>query len=197
MLAWIRIPKGIALFAFFMPWLTVSCSGQPLAKASGIGLAFGKLDIASQIAGQMEKSPPINPLLMVAMLLIIAGLVVLFRKPAKSGLLVVGTSVLALTFTGLGMTRYSVGNMRTAIDPDHIDPLARAGSTMLHVQYEIGFWACILALLISAAMAFMVARQEAQSDLTVTDMPVPQPAPAPAPAPAPSDDTAPTPPDKG
>jgi ABC-type amino acid transport system permease subunit len=110
---------------------------------------------------------------------------------------VVGTSVLALTFTGLGMTRYSVGNMRTAIDPDHIDPLARAGSTMLHVQYEIGFWACILALLISAAMAFMVARQEAQSDLTVTDMPVPQPAPAPAPAPAPSDDTAPTPPDKG
>lgn len=193
MLAWIRIPKGIALLAFFMPWLTVSCSGQPLAKASGIGLAFGKLDIATQIAGQMEKAPPINPLLMVAMLLIIAGLVVLFRKPAKSGLLVVATSVLALAFTGLGMTRYSVGNMHTAIDPDHIDPLARAGSTMLHVQYEIGFWTCILALAISAAMGFVVARQDAEADhvadakqATPTSPVTP---PTPTTAPTPSDES--------
>lgn len=164
MFKWIRIPKGIALLAFLFPWLTVSCSGKTLAQATGLGLAFGKMDISAQIADQMQKSPPINPLLMAAMLLIIAGLVVLFRKPAKAGLLVFITSVLALGFTGLGMARYSVGNMRTAIDPDHMDPLAHAGSTMLNVQFEPGFWVCIIALIISAIMAFTVAREERRQE---------------------------------
>lgn len=164
MFKWIRLPKGIALLAFLLPWLTVSCSGRTLATGNGVGLAFGKMDIAPQIASQLEKSPPINPLFMVAMLLIIAGLVVLFRKPAKAGLLVCITSFVSLMFVGLGMARYSVGNMRTAIDPDHIDPLAHAGSTMLKVQYEFGFWLCIVALITSGVMAFIVARQERQNE---------------------------------
>ena len=49
---WIKIPKAIALLAFLLPWMTVSCQNQPLAKASGIGLAFGHVTTMGQASGQ-------------------------------------------------------------------------------------------------------------------------------------------------
>ena len=56
---WIRIPKGIALLAFLLPWMTVSCSGQKLVEASGFGLAFGRVSAMGR-ASQASDGASMN-----------------------------------------------------------------------------------------------------------------------------------------
>jgi len=61
---WIRIPKGIALLAFLLPWMTVSCSDQKLVEASGFGLAFGRVTAMGQ-ASQLVLGTSVAALLLI------------------------------------------------------------------------------------------------------------------------------------
>ena len=53
-----RVAKVLAILMFLLPWLVVSCSGSPLAEASGLDLAIGKMQPAadSPRAGLAEAS---------------------------------------------------------------------------------------------------------------------------------------------
>ena len=53
-----RVAKVLAILMFLLPWLVVSCSGSPLAEASGLDLAIGKMQPAadSPLAGLAEAN---------------------------------------------------------------------------------------------------------------------------------------------
>lgn len=50
----VRIAKLVALLAFVLPWVAVSCSGMDLATASGIDLIQGELKTNTEVQQQMS-----------------------------------------------------------------------------------------------------------------------------------------------
>ena len=46
-----RGAKGIALLCFLLPFVTVSCAGQPLARITGLQLATGSIQPIGQNSG--------------------------------------------------------------------------------------------------------------------------------------------------
>lgn len=171
MFKWIRFPKSIALLAFLLPWLTVSCSGQPIAKASGVGLAIGSIDTIGMDHAQLNGQSAFNILLVAAIIIIAVGLFVAFRKPFRAAILTLGTSIISLAFIGLAMTRYSKSYLANVMDPEGADPAASTALRLIEVQYEMGFWICILALIAAAVLSFLSLRHDPDQRLTADPAP--------------------------
>src|SRR6478672_6066101 len=49
-----RIARSVALLAFLLPWVTVSCAGQTIASVSGVRLATGAVTIRNPMSGAIE-----------------------------------------------------------------------------------------------------------------------------------------------
>jgi len=163
---WIKVPKGIALLAFILPWMTVSCSGTKLISATGFDLAFGKftsnlpVDSAVTTSGVQH-----NLLLILAMLVIAAGLLLSFlRRGKSSALLVAGTSAAGFGLIWLGTSRYSKSAVLAEASKrrEGIDLFGIAGrvdrtiNATIQVDWHFGFYLALLALLTAAAMALLV-----------------------------------------
>ena len=70
-----RIAKLIALLGFWLPWMTVSCSQQPIARLSGINLALGSAVVRDPISGAVTAHSGVPVLaISVALLLLVIGL---------------------------------------------------------------------------------------------------------------------------
>lgn len=153
---WLRIPKSIALVAFLMPWVTVSCAGQKVAAGSGFAIAFGRLTMGS------EGKQSINFLLILALAAIVAGLVFAFRTQSRrNAMLVAITSAGALVLTWIGTSSLNAEalartaarqNNRGLTSPEEIVRAAAA----IQVDWHFGFWLAIIALIVTSIMAFLV-----------------------------------------
>ncbi len=153
---WIRIPKAVALLAFLLPWMTVSCSGQKLVEASGFGLAFGRVKALGQ-AAEVSDNASLNFWLIVALLAIAGGLVLLFLKGREAAKFVLGTSVAAIALILIGTWRYSKDALVTEAAKNGQDSsMDRAALAMIEVNWEIGYWLALLSLIAAAAMAWLV-----------------------------------------
>ena len=153
---WIRIPKGIALLAFLLPWMTVSCSGQKLVEASGFGLAIGRVTAMGQ-ASQAGDGASLNIWLILALLAIAGGLALLFLKGRDAARLVLGTSVAAVALIFVGTWRYSTDAiMAEAAKSGSNGNLDQAALAMIQVHWEIGYWLALLSLIAAAVMAWLV-----------------------------------------
>jgi uncharacterized membrane protein YccF (DUF307 family) len=153
---WIRIPKGIALLAFLLPWMTVSCSDQKLVEASGFGLAFGRVSAMGQ-ASQASDGASMNVWLILALLAIAGGLFLLFTKGREAAKLVLGTSVSALVLIFVGTWRYSKNAiMAEAAKNGSQGGMDQAALAMIQVNWHFGYWLALLALIAAAAMAWLV-----------------------------------------
>ena len=153
---WIRIPKGIALLAFLLPWMTVSCSNQTLVEASGVGLAFGRVTAMGQ-ASQAGDGAALNIWLILALLAIAGGLAMLFLKGREAAKLVLGTSVAAVALIFVGTWRYSKDAiMAEAAKSGSNGNLDQAALAMIQVHWEIGYWLALLSLIAAAVMAWLV-----------------------------------------
>jgi hypothetical protein len=160
MFKWIRIPKGIALAAFLLPWLTVSCSSQPIIKATGVGLAFGTFDTLGIDPAQLKNQQSANILLIFAMITIAVGLFFAIRKPAKAAVLTLCTSAASLIFIGLSMLRYSKSYLGSALDPEAQHPMAKTAASLIRVEYEYGFWLTILSLVAALILSIAAWRED-------------------------------------
>lgn len=154
---WIRIPKGIALVAFLLPWMTVSCSNQKVAEASGFGLAFGRISAMGQ-AAQASNGASMNFWLILSLLAIAGGLFLLFTRGREAAKLVLGTSVAALALIFIGTWRYSKDAIlgeaaKSGAGGGEFD---RAALALIQVDWEIGYWLAVLALIAAAVMAWLV-----------------------------------------
>lgn len=153
---WIRIPKGIALVAFLLPWMTISCSEQKIAEATGFGLAFGNVTTMGRAASAGDGAS-MNLLLILALLAIAGGLFLLFTRGREAAKLVLGTSVSALLLIFLGTWRYSKDAiMAEAAKNGGGGDMDRAAMAMIQVNWEIGYWLALFALIAAAAMAWIV-----------------------------------------
>lgn len=85
-----RGAKGLALACFLLPWVTVSCGGQPLAQISGLQLATGSVgDIGGNRPGAPAAPQDYSADLFViaAALLIVIALVLSFVLPRRKAAL--------------------------------------------------------------------------------------------------------------
>ncbi|MHA4836236.1 hypothetical protein [Sphingopyxis sp. MSC1_008] len=153
---WIRVPKGIALLGFLLPWMTVNCSGQKLVEASGFGLAFGRVTAMGQ-AAKASDGASLNIWLILALLAIVGGLVLLFLKGREAAKLVLGTSVAAIALIFVGTYRYGKDAiLADAAKDGRNSGMDEAALAMIQVHWEIGYWLALLALIAAAAMAWLV-----------------------------------------
>lgn len=153
---WIRIPKSIALLAFLLPWMTVSCSDQKLVEASGFGLAFGRVSAMGQ-AAEAGDGASLNIWLILALFAIAGGLALLFLKGREAAKLVLGTSVAAIALIFVGTYRYSKDAiLAEAAKNGQNGGMDQAALAMIQVNWEIGYWLALLSLIAAAAMAWLV-----------------------------------------
>ncbi len=153
---WIRIPKGIALLAFILPWMTVSCSGQKIAEASGFGLAFGRISAMEQTASSGDGAA-MNMWLILALLAIVSGLVLLFIKGREAAKLVLGTSAAALVLILVGTRQYSKDAiLAQAAKNGSENGMDQAALALLQVNWHFGYWLTLLSLIAAAVMAWLV-----------------------------------------
>lgn len=153
---WIRIPKGIALLAFLLPWMTVSCSNQKLVEASGFGLAFGRVTAMGQ-ASQASDGASLNIWLILALLAIAGGLALLFLRGREAAKAVLGTSIAALALIFIGTYRYSKDAILAEAAKDGQNSgMDQAALAMIQIDWEIGYWLALLSLIAAAVMAWLV-----------------------------------------
>ncbi|MDZ3831564.1 MAG: hypothetical protein U0S50_07085 [Sphingopyxis sp.] len=153
---WIRVPKAVALLAFLLPWMTVSCSNQKIAEASGIGLAFGRVTAMGRASGAGDGAA-MNIWLILAILVIAGGLFLLFTRGRETAKLVLGTSAAALVLILIGTWRYSKDAiMAQAAKNGSGGDLDRAAMAMIQINWEFGYWLALIALAAAAGMAWLV-----------------------------------------
>lgn len=182
----VRIGKVVALLAFVLPWVAVSCQGVDLATASGIDLIQGKMtanpEASQQMAAQMgglgggmgdvsvnenpaSESPDLgmNYFAVGAAAVIVIGLLLTFMGGAKSaGRNALLTSVVAAALV-FGATwqfkeQIKAESMKDAEASAADNPLGggmggmgMAGDMIdSMVQYRIGFWLALGALVVAA-----------------------------------------------
>lgn len=154
MFKWIRIPKGAALLAFFLPWMTVSCQGQQMMSGTGLGLAFGS--IQSSLPGASDA--PMNFWLILVLLALIGGIAATFWDDKRAPLATLVAAGTALVLTWIGTSRYSVSGIAEAAaarDPS-VNPMDQAMLAMISVDWHFGFWLASLAMLAATVMAWLV-----------------------------------------
>ena len=160
---WLRISKGVALLAFLLPWVTVSCSGTEIISVSGLNMVTGQISMTNPMSGAAESvgsgSPDIGAV--IALVAVVAGLIVAFlAKPGTTGKAPI---IIATSVAGLIGAVMAVGKINTD------DIASQAGSTgdmgamggninatMITVDYKIGFWLIVLSLVASAVIAALI-----------------------------------------
>lgn len=171
---WIKIPKAIALIAFVLPWMTVSCSGTKIISATGAGMAFGhytnELAQAASAMGNMGAKAAMKPgggessvLLIIALALVVLGLVLTFLPARRGALPVLATSVLATVLVWAGTMRFSKSYIAAEMarkSATHPNPdmkgMDQAALAMIQIDWHFGFWLASFALVVTAAMAWLV-----------------------------------------
>lgn len=171
---WIKVPKAVALLAFLLPWMSVSCSGTKLVSATGYGLALGQF--TSELPQQAGNGPgdgQISVWLIAAAVVIAIGLAISFgRRFAAMGVL--ATSAVAFVLILIGTSRFSKSALMAeaakksgaASQIDATNPFAgadnpfgdpaRTAAAMIQVEWHFGYWLALGALAIAALMAWLV-----------------------------------------
>ena len=164
-----RVGKLAALAGFFLPWVTVSCSGNPLLEATGWQLMTGDPQPAGSFAGAeqdpTENAEP-NAVVILAFAALLAGLALSFvLKGRQAAIATLSAAVLAIA-----LSFYSMSNIRSELAREiesapsgtsMEDSFARAAAGAIRVEEEEGFWvsvggmgaAGVLALLLLASGA--------------------------------------------
>lgn len=153
---WVKACKGAALIAFFLPWMTVSCSSTQLLHASGWDLAIGRPRLSPQLiqmAGDQagRSGAHASIWLLLALAAIVIGLAFAFGRTRKAATAVVATSISAVILTVIGTFR--LGREAFASAATHESSLDRAVAGQIHIDWQLGYWLCLAALLAAAALA--------------------------------------------
>ncbi|MBS0384112.1 MAG: hypothetical protein JSS00_02035 [Proteobacteria bacterium] len=166
-----RIAKLVALFAFFLPWILVSCSGNEIAHGSGWDMMVGHLHPSDQINGlqaqfgnehtQEQMDRPAPEIFAIAAFAVIAlGLLVslVLKSRAAAG------AMLATSLLGIGLSFGAFEHIRAEMN-NQVEHAARkqhntlgidlSGSveSAVRIEKQEGFWVTIIALVVATTMA--------------------------------------------
>lgn len=160
---WVKACKGAALVAFFLPWMTVSCSGTELIRASGWDLAIGRpklspalAEMAQGAASAQQAGGGVSVWLILTLAAIIAGLVFAFRPVASGAKLVVASSIAGIVLLLIGTRNLSGEAMTKAMAArgagSNLDTMAAAA---IRIDWQIGYWLTLLTLAAAAVLSWM------------------------------------------
>ncbi|HEY1605179.1 MAG TPA: hypothetical protein VGF77_06235 [Allosphingosinicella sp.] len=154
-----QVAKTIALLAFLLPWVTVSCAGQQIASVSGARLATGIVTITNPMTGAVERhAGSQNWFVLLAALAIVLALLISFVRSGKAGAL----AGLALSAVAAALSVYAIlvdiphqllsgvrhqqGGGEVASAGDFGSSVANSIEHAIKVDPAIGFWITLLAL---------------------------------------------------
>ena len=178
-----RIAKVVALLLFVLPWVTVSCADQTLVSMTGVDLATGHINMASNPLGTGTATPAEHGgdiFVIVGAVLILVGLVLSFLlKGTKGAMAAAGCAALAaisLAYTVLvripGAARADATN--SAGGSGAGGPSPEQIAEMIKVNIQIGFYLCLAALIAAVLFNFMAMK----GNTAATAVPAPAPPPA-------------------
>jgi hypothetical protein len=148
-----RIAKVVAIVGFLLPWVTYSCSGQPLLTATGFDLATGQLAIHNPMNGAIEQhSGAPDVWLTVAGGVIILGLLIGLLGGARdaAGLMLI-TSLAALALSVLGMqSAHNLRQQQASANSNQV--FDQAAVAMVTVQNRSGYYVTLISLVTAAVL---------------------------------------------
>ena len=155
---YVKIPKAIALLAFLLPWMTVSCSNTKVAEANGWELVLGRIRPVMQAASDAPAhADKLNYYLAAAVALIVVGLVLsLMRK--RMAAVVVATSLGALALIWAGAQQYTPQRLADAAKRGGDANMDEIATSVIRIDWQIGYWVALGALAIAAVLAFLAIR---------------------------------------
>ena len=114
-----RVAKLIALLGFALPWLLVSCAGEPIGRLTGIDLATGG-------GLQSQHSQP-NLWVTLSLAAVIAGIVASFAMKGRRAVLAMATAaIVALAASVVGVSSATPGAASPPSQPSqHAGALGR------------------------------------------------------------------------
>lgn len=163
-----RGAKGIALLFFLLPWVTFSCNGAPLATMTGVDMAVGRITLpaslpfpgagaASDILERISESARPDLLILLAGLLIVAGLVVSFllaRRPAAA--VAMATSLAACVLIAFDVFVRLKEVVEAQTRQGRSVPQQMEQMFQISVDPQVGFWLTLIALIAAAVLFKMV-----------------------------------------
>lgn len=143
-----RIAKFVALFGFFLPWVLVSCNGTPVAKATGLQLAMGRMTMLVGNTPQGDPKPVVVVILII--LVIIAGIVLSFRLADQMAR---ARALVATSAASLLLCWITLGTLEGDLRKSSGNGSEAAAAAMLKIQPELGYWITVLSLLAAGGLA--------------------------------------------
>ena len=155
---YVKIPKAVALLAFVLPWMTVSCSNTKVAEANGWELVIGRIRPVVAAASEAPRHPQINYYLAAAVALILIGLVLSLAR-RRLAIAVVATSLGAVALIWAGTNQYSSQRLAEAATKNsHGLDMDSIATSAIRIDWQIGYWVALIALAIAAVLAFLAIR---------------------------------------
>ena len=149
----VKACKGVALAAFLLPWVTVSCSGREVARIDGVELVTGRFSVVNPLTGSPELHQGQGSVMLLAAAALIAlGLVLSFRPIRRAARAVIGTSLAAMALIWLatrGFTDEALGREAAERGAGRI---GAAAASMIRVDWTWGYWLANAALLAAILM---------------------------------------------
>lgn len=164
---WIKVPKGIALLSFALPWLTVSCGSQKFITASGYNLATGTTRFVNPMTDAVQtQGGSVNAWLLIALILVVLGFGATFIARRTGALAVLATSAAAFVLVWIGTASIEGNFSREVVKaakrsnggaPSPFgEPDMSKMAALIRFDWEFGYWLCMIALLVTAIVAWLV-----------------------------------------
>lgn len=155
---YVKIPKAIALLAFLLPWMTVSCSNTKVAEANGWELVLGRIRPVLQAASDAPAhADKLNIYFAAAVALIVVGLI-LSLMAKRLAAAVVATSLGALALIWAGAQQYTPQRLADAARKGGEAGMDEIATSVIRVDWQIGYWVALIALAAAALLAFLAIR---------------------------------------
>lgn len=133
----------LAVLSFALPFISVSCQRQAVAKLSGLELATGTtIHQPALLGAPQEKKVEGLPIVAIALLAAVGGLVLAVLKQPKAQ---IGSTALAFVSAGCLLM------MRSELNSQ----ITEQGMGLLVVNYHSGFYLALLFLMLSAVLSFL------------------------------------------
>lgn len=154
---WVKLPKAVALLAFFLPWMTVSCADHAFATGTGFGLVSGHLTFVGDLHQTDEDfAQALDPWLVLAIAAIVLGLIASFLKVRRGAPVVIGSAVAAAALIWIGTVRYSrTALLETAARRSGEHAADAATVAMIQVHWLFGFWLALAALAVATVTVWL------------------------------------------
>jgi hypothetical protein len=171
-----QIAKTIALLAFLLPWVTISCGVQQIASVSGVRLATGVVSVRNPMNGAVEShSGSANWAIMLAALAIAVALLVSFVRSGRAGALlglVLSASAAAFSIyavlidipqevmAGMRQQQGASGMATGSGSPgDFGASFTDSMAHMIRIDPALGFWITLFALAAACVLDWMIHRR--------------------------------------